>query len=38
MIKIGKDTSNFSTYSFQPKIKDELKDIIKDRIEKEGPN
>ena len=35
-LKIGKNLSNFSTYSCQPKTKDELKSIINDRIEKEG--
>ena len=37
MIKIGNNISEFSTYSCQPKTKEELKEIIKDRIEKEGP-
>ena len=37
-LKIGKDISSFSTYSCQPKTKDELKEIIKNRISKEGPN
>ena len=38
MIKIGKNLSEFSVYSCQPKTRDELKDIIGDRILKEGPN
>ena len=38
MIKIGKNISEFSVYSCQPKTKDELKKIIEDRISKEGPN
>ena len=37
-LKIGKNLSSFSTYSCQPKTKDELKSIIDDRIEKEGFN
>ena len=36
MIKIGKDLSEWSSYSCQPKTKDELKKIIKDRISNEG--
>ena len=38
MIKIGNNISEFSSYSCQPKTKDELKKIIEDRISKEGPN
>ena len=38
MIKIGKDISSFSTYSCQPTNKKELKQIIEERITKEGPN
>ena len=38
MIKIGKNISEFSAYSCQPKTKKELKFIIVDRISKEGPN
>ena len=38
MIKIGNNISEFSTYSCQPKTYDELKEIIKDRISKEGSN
>ena len=38
MIKIGKNISEFSVYSCQPKIRDELKNIINDRISKEGTN
>ena len=37
-LKIGKDISIFSTHSCQPKTKEELIKIIKDRISKEGPN
>ena len=38
MIKIGKNISEWSAYSCQPKTRDELNEIIKDRIFKEGPN
>ena len=38
MIKIGKNISEWSAYSCQPKDKEELEQIIKDRISKEGPN
>ena len=38
MIKIGKEISKFSSYSYQPADKNELREIIKSRIEKEGPN
>ena len=34
MIKIGKDISKFSTYSYKPESKEELKEIIKKKIEK----
>ena len=37
-LKIGKNLSEWSAYSCQPKTKDELKNIIKDRISKYGPN
>ena len=37
-LKIGKNLSEWSAYSCQPKTRDELKKIIKDRISKEGPN
>ena len=37
-LKIGKNLSKFSTYSCQPKTKDELKDIIHGRMDKEGMN
>ena len=37
-LKIGKDLSEWSAYSCQPKTKDELKEIINDRISKEGHN
>ena len=37
-LKIGKNLSEWSSYSCQPKTKKELKDIIEDRISKEGPN
>ena len=36
MIKIGKDTSSFSIYSYQPKNRKELKDLIDERVVKEG--
>ena len=36
MIKIDKNISSFSTYSCQPKTKDELIEIINKRIIKEG--
>ena len=32
MIKIGKNISEFSVHSCQPNTKEELKEIIKDRI------
>ena len=38
MIKIGNNLSEFSSYSCQPTTNDELREIIKDRISKEGPN
>ena len=38
MIKIGKNLSEWSVYSCQPKKTYELKKIIKDRISKEGYN
>ena len=38
MIKIGKNLSEWSVYSCQPTTKKELKEIIKERISKEGPN
>ena len=38
MIKIGKNISEFSVYSCQPKIKKKLKQIVNKRINKEGPN
>ena len=34
-LKIGKNLSKFSTYSCQPKNKEELRKIIKSRIDKE---
>ena len=37
-LKIGKNLSEWSAYSCQPKTYRELKQIIKDRIDKEGPN
>ena len=37
-LKIGKNLSEWSSYSCQPNTKGELKEIIKDRISKEGPN
>ena len=36
-LKIGKNLSEWSSYSCQPKTKDELKDIIKARIKEQGP-
>ena len=38
MIKIGKDISKFSAYSYRPENKEELEKIIKERIKKEGNN
>ena len=38
MIKIGKDISHFSTYSCKPKTREELRNIISERIKKKGPN
>ena len=35
-LKIGRNLSKFSTYSCQPKNKEELKSIIKSRMDKEG--
>ena len=37
-LKIGKNLTSFSTYSCQPKTREELENIIKSRIEKDGPN
>ena len=37
-LKIGKNLSEWSAYSCCPKTRSELKEIIKDRISKEGPN
>ena len=37
-LKIGKNLSSFSTYSCQPKTREELEKIIKERISKDGPN
>ena len=36
MLKIGKNISSFSTYSFQPRSNEELKEIIKKRISSQG--
>ena len=36
MLKIGKNILSFSAYSCQPKTKDELRSIIKSRIDKDG--
>ena len=36
-LKIGKDLSDFSSYSCRPETYKELKEIIEDRISKEGP-
>ena len=38
MIKIGKNISSFSTYSYKPESKEELDKIINSKIEKEGLN
>ena len=38
MIKIGKDISKFYVHSYQPTENEELKNIIKERISKEGSN
>ena len=38
MQKIGNNISNFSSYSCRPTNKNELKEIIKERISKDGPN
>ena len=38
MIKIGKNISDFSVYSCQPKTKKELVEIIENRISNDGPN
>ena len=38
MIKIGNSASHISIYTCQPKSKEELEKIIKERINKEGPN
>ena len=35
-LKIGKDLSEWSSYSCQPKTKDELRYIIEDRIREQG--
>ena len=37
-LKIGNNLSEWSVYSCQPKTKKELKEIIEERISKEGPN
>ena len=37
-LKIGKNLSKFSTYSCRPADKNELKEIIKKRIKKSGPD
>ena len=37
-LKIGKNLSEWSSYSCQPKTKKELEHIIEDRISKDGPN
>ena len=36
VLNIGHKSSELSSYSCQPKTKEELKEIIKDRISKEG--
>lgn len=38
MIKIGNKSNEFSSYTCQPTTKEELQEIIEDRISKEGPN
>ena len=38
MIKIGKNILSFSTYSCQPKTREELERIINERIKQYGPN
>ena len=38
MIKIGKDITSFSAYSCQPRTKNELREIIKLSIAKDGLN
>ena len=38
MIKIGKDISDFSTYSCRPTTKNELSEIIKKRVREQGVN
>ena len=38
MIKIGKSASHISVYTAQPESKEELKEIIEERISKEGHN
>ena len=37
-LKIGKNLSEWSAYSCQPKTNKELEQIVNDRIEKEGPS
>ena len=37
-LKIGKNICDFSKHSCQPKTREELKSIVYDRIDKEGPN
>ena len=37
-LKIGKDISKFSYYSYRPTNRDELLEIIYERIKQEGPN
>ena len=38
MIKIGKDISKFSTCAYKPRDFNDLRNIINDRISKDGPN
>ena len=38
MIKIGKNLSEWSSYSCQPKTTEELRKIIEDRIKEQGNN
>ena len=37
-LKIGKNLSDWTTYTYQPKTRGELKDIIRSRISKDGTN
>ena len=37
-LKIGKDILSFSSYSCRPQTRDELKSIIKERMDKDSIN